>query len=158
MGKDALAELRHAKEKEREAAAAKEIALADAIEVEKRQIEALEAQAKLAALEAEEKARLLKKKIDEDQARIIEAEAKQKSAQDLFEGEKDALALQLSTAEGKVKGLQALQGADAAGWEKKVRMVEDALGAERAKSFEVKTKLEGEKSTFGRDILRLQDL
>ena len=43
--KDALAELRHAKEKEREAAAAKEIALADAIEVEKRQIEALEAQA-----------------------------------------------------------------------------------------------------------------
>merc|ERR1712135_238335 len=45
--KDALAELRHAKEKEREAAAAKEIALADAIEVEKRQIEALEAQAKL---------------------------------------------------------------------------------------------------------------
>ena len=45
MEKDALAELRHAKEKEREAAAAKEIALADAIEVEKRQIEALEAQA-----------------------------------------------------------------------------------------------------------------
>jgi len=158
LEKDALAELRHAKEKEREAAAAKEIALADAIEVEKRQIEALEAQAKLAALEADEKVRLLKKKIDEDQARIIEAEAKQKSAQDLFEGEKDALALQLSTAEGKVKGLQALQGADAAGWEKKVRMVEDALGAERAKSFEVKSKLEGEKSGFGRDILRLQDL
>merc|ERR1711942_254222 len=60
--------------------------------------------------------------------------------------------------QGKVKGLQALQGADAAGWEKKVRMVEDALAAERAKSFEVKSKLEGEKSTFGRDILRLQDL
>merc|ERR1711872_1095891 len=90
--------------------------------------------------------------------RIIEAEAKQKSAQDLFEGEKDALALQLSTAEGKLKGLQALQGADSAGWEKKIRMIEDALAAERAKSFEVKTKLEGEKSTFGRDILRLQDL
>merc|ERR1712042_330560 len=87
--KDALAELRHAKEKERE---------------------------------AEEKVRLLKKKIDEDQARIIEAEAKQKSAQDLFEGEKDALALQLSTAEGKVKGLQALQGADAAGWEKETNL------------------------------------
>merc|ERR1719431_1495773 len=68
------------------------------------------------------------------------------------------MALQLSTEQGKLKGLQALQGADAASWEKKVRMVEDALGAERAKSFEVKTKLEGEKSTFGRDILRLQDL
>merc|ERR1712136_694209 len=55
-------------------------------------------------------------------------------------------------------GLQALQGADAAGWEKKVRMVEDALAAERSKGFEVKSKLEGEKSAFGRDILRLQDL
>merc|ERR1711951_274487 len=102
--KDALAELRHAKEKEREAAAAKEIALADAIEVEKRQIEALEAQGKLASMEAEEAARLLKKKIDEDQARIIEAEAKAKSARDLFEGEKEALALQLSTEQGKLKG------------------------------------------------------
>ena len=46
---------------------------------------------KLAALEAEEKVRLLKKKIDEDQARIIEAEAKQKSALDLFEGAYDRL-------------------------------------------------------------------
>jgi len=158
LEKDALAELRHAKEKEREAAAAKEIALADAIEVEKRQIEALEAQAKLASADAEDQIRLLKKRIDEDQAKIIEAEAKQKSAKDLFEGEKEAMALQLSTVEGKLKGLKALEGADAAAWEKKVRMVEDALGAERAKSFEVKTKLEGEKSTFGRDILRLQDL
>merc|ERR1711942_399218 len=52
--KDALAETRHNKEKEREAAAAKEIALADAIEVEKRQIEALEAQAKLKDMEGEE--------------------------------------------------------------------------------------------------------
>jgi len=158
LEKDALQELRHAKEKEREAAAAKEIALADAIEVEKRNVEALENQSKLATMEAEEKARLLKAKIDENSARIIEAEAKAQSAKDLFEGEKDALNLQLSTAEGKLKGLQALQGADAAGWEKKVRMVEDALAAERSKGFEVKSKLEGEKSAFGRDILRLQDL
>jgi hypothetical protein len=165
LEKDALAELRHAKEKEREAAAAKEIALADAIEVERRQIEALEAQAKhadgaqkLSAMEADEKIRLLKKKIDEDAAAVIEAQAKMQSARDLFEGEKEALELQLSTEKGKVKGLQALQGADAADMEKKCRMIEDALGAERAKTFETKTKLEGEKTAFGRDVLRLQDL
>merc|ERR1712136_370764 len=71
--------------------------------------------------------------IDENSARIIEAEAKAQSAKDLFEGEKDALNLQLSTAEGKLKGLQALQGADAAGWEKKVRVgeLEDRLEQER---------------------------
>merc|ERR1711970_968381 len=158
LEKDALQEVHHAREKEREVAQAKEIALQDALEPPKRQIEALEAQAKLAAMEAEEQVRLLKKKIDEDQSRIIEAEAKQKSAHDLFEGEKEAMALQLSTEHGKSKGLQALQGADAASWERKVRMVEDALGAERAKSFEVKTKLEGEKTALGRERLRVGEL
>jgi len=158
LEKDALQELRHAKEKEREAAAAKEIALQDAIEAEKRNIEALENQSKLGLMEAGEKARLLKKKIDEDAAVLIEATAKQQSAKDLFEGEKEAMSLQLSNEQGKVKALQALSGTDAAGWEKRVRMVEDALGAERTKAFETKNKLEGEKTTFGRDILRLQDL
>jgi hypothetical protein len=38
-------------------------------------------------MEAGEKARLLKKKIDEDAAVLIEATAKQQSAKDLFEGE-----------------------------------------------------------------------
>ena len=42
---------------------------------------------KLAKLDADEQARVLKKRIDDDQAKIIEAEAKQKSARDLFEGE-----------------------------------------------------------------------
>merc|ERR1711970_875339 len=73
LEKDALQEVHHAREKEREVAQAKEIALQDALEPPKRQIEALGAQAKLAAMEAEEQVRLLKKKIDEDQSRIIEA-------------------------------------------------------------------------------------
>merc|ERR1712168_275521 len=93
----------------------------------------------------------LEGKIPPLQRIIEELNAKMQSARDLFEGEKEALELQLSTEKGKVKGLQALQGADAADMEKKCRMIEDALGAERAKTFETKTKLEGEKTAFGRD-------
>ena len=38
-------------------------------------------------MEGEEQIRLLKKQVDENAAKIIEAEAKQKSAKDLFEGD-----------------------------------------------------------------------
>ena len=42
---------------------------------------------KLKDMEGEEQIRLLKKQVDENAAKIIEAEAKQKSAKDLFEGD-----------------------------------------------------------------------
>ena len=44
-------------------------------------------------MEGEEQIRLLKKQVDENAAKIIEAEAKQKSAKDLFEGDKRYLSV-----------------------------------------------------------------
>jgi len=154
--------LRKDKEVERAAGIEREsqlkVGLGDVAEQARREADDALNKLKLLEIEKAEKERVMKKEIDDTTAARIESDAKACSARDLFEGEIEVLKFQVEGEQAKVKGLKAIAGESEAGHEKKCRMIEDALGAERNKSFEVKTKLDGEKSQFGRDLIRFQEL